>query len=383
LNKRIAILGSTGSIGASALQVIQHLGPPYRAGALSAHENTVRLLEQARLHRPASVALTGPNAESVAAELARLDIQVYRGADGLMEMVQRPDIDLVLAAIVGAAGLPAVLAAVRAGKTIALANKESLVVAGCLLIPEARRRRVTLLPVDSEHSAVFQARLCGRDDEIRRVILTASGGPFRKASMEELRSATLADALKHPTWSMGTKITIDSATMFNKALEIIEACWLFDLPPEKVEVVVHPESVIHSMVEFVDGSVIAQLCPPDMRTPIQYALTFPERMDGIGRRMDLSRAFSLHFEPPDPERFPALRLAYEVVRTGGTMGAVFNAANEAAVNAFVAGQTTLAEIPRLVEDTMRLHRLQSSPALDDLLKADQWARQTVQGLLAR
>jgi 1-deoxy-D-xylulose-5-phosphate reductoisomerase len=271
---------------------------------------------------------------------------------------------------------------VRAGKTLALANKESLVLGGSLLIAEARKRDAVILPVDSEHSAIFQAMLSGRREEVRRVILTASGGPFRCATLEQIEKATLAEALNHPTWRMGNKITIDSATMFNKALEIIEACWLFDLPGEQVEVVVHPESVVHSMVEFIDGSVIAQLSPPDMRTPIQYALTYPDRSDGISRRLDLTQAFSLNFQPPDPQRFPALRLAYEVARRAGTLGAVMNAANEAAVEAFIAAKIPFGEISRVVELTMREHRLQASPTLDDLQEADGWARKNVRSILA-
>jgi 1-deoxy-D-xylulose-5-phosphate reductoisomerase len=287
----------------------------------------------------------------------------------------------VLAAIVGAAGLPAALAAVQAGKTLALANKEALVIAGSLLIPEARRRNVRIIPVDSEHSAVFQAMAAGRLSEVKRIILTASGGPFRNATRQQMENATLADALNHPTWRMGHKITIDSATMFNKALEIIEACWLFDLPPEKIEVVVHPESVIHSLVEFVDGSVMAQLSPPDMRTPIQYALTWPDRLPGISRQLDLSKAFAFNFQPPDPDRFPALKLGHEAARAGGTMGAVLNAANESAVAAFTSGKIPFTEIPRLVAATMKSHRLQPSPTLDDLMEADRWSRKTVQGMI--
>ncbi len=234
----------------------------------------------------------------------------------MVDLVRHDDVDVVVAAVVGAAGLPAALATVRAGKKLALANKEALVVAGSLLIPEARRRGVPLLPVDSEHSAIFQAMVCGRSCDVRRVILTASGGPFRNAPLESIYNATPADALNHPTWRMGGKITIDSATMFNKALELIEACWLFDLPPEQIEVVIHPESVVHSMVEFVDGSVIAQLSPPDMRTPIQYALTYPDRADGCSRRMDWTKVHALNFEPPDFDRFPALKIAYQVAEAG-------------------------------------------------------------------
>ncbi|HZL35772.1 MAG TPA: 1-deoxy-D-xylulose-5-phosphate reductoisomerase, partial [Tepidisphaeraceae bacterium] len=297
--------------------------------------------------------------------------------------VEREDVDVVLAAVVGAAGLPAVLAAVRAGKTLALANKESLVVAGSLLVPEARNRGIAILPIDSEHSAVFQAVHCGKRKEIRRVILTASGGPFRQTSREQMENATLADALNHPTWRMGNKISIDSATMFNKALEIIEACWLFDLPPEQIEVVIHPESVVHSMVEFVDHSVIAQLGPPDMRTPIQYALTYPHRAAGISRRLDLSKAFTLHFEPPDFARFPALQLAYDVAKKGGTAGAALNAANEAAVAAFVDGAVSFGEISRLVRLTIDAHQVQPNPSLDALNGADRWARVKVKTLIGQ
>ncbi len=382
MGKRIAILGSTGSIGCSALQVIEQLGADYRVAALSAHSQTEKLIEQVRRHRPKAVGVTAqPLAGSVAAQLRELGAQLYEGPAGMAEMARREDIDVVLAAVVGAAGLPAVLAAVQSGKTLALANKESLVVAGSLVIPEARRRGVAVLPVDSEHSAIFQAMQCGRSSEVRRVILTASGGPFRSTPLDQMRHATLEDALKHPTWRMGTKITIDSATMFNKALEIIEACWLFDLQPEQIEVVIHPQSVVHSMVEFVDGSVIAQLSPPDMKTPIQYALTYPERAEGIGPRLDLTRAFSLDFEPPDLERFPSLRLAFDVARLRGTAGAVLNAANEEAVAAFAAGQIPFGEISRVVELTMAQHRLESDPCLDDLLAADSWARRAVRSMV--
>ncbi len=381
-SNRIAILGSTGSIGCNALQVIEHLGAPFRVAALSAHTQVDKLLEQARRHRPAAVAVTDPAAaESAAPSLRRLGIDLYTGPDALVDLVRRDDIETVVAAVVGSAGLPAVLAAVEGGKRLALANKESLVVAGSLLVDAARRKGVPILPVDSEHSAIFQAMQAGRLEEVQRVILTASGGPFRNATMDQMQKATVADALNHPTWRMGNKITIDSATLFNKALELIEACRLFDLPPEKVEVVIHPESIIHSMVEFVDGSTLAQLSPPDMRTPIQYALTWPQRRQGLGRRMDWGQAGCLHFEPPDWQRFPALRLAYDVARRGGTLGAVLNAANEVAVEAFLSGTIAFFEISRIVERTIRQHRLEPSPTLDDLLGADRWARQTARALM--
>jgi 1-deoxy-D-xylulose-5-phosphate reductoisomerase len=376
--KRIAVLGSTGSIGCNTLDVIEHLGSDYRVTALSAHRQTEKLMQQVRKHRPVVVAITDlKSADIVAAQLRGSETRVLGGAGGLVELVQRDDVDTVVAAVVGAAGLPAAMAAVEAGKTLALANKESLVCAGSILIPLARKNNVPILPVDSEHSAIFQAMLAGKVSEIRRVILTASGGPFRIASAEQIENATLADALNHPTWKMGGKITIDSATMFNKALELIEACWLFDLPPEKIEIVVHPESVVHSMVEFVDGNVIAQLSPPDMRTPIQYALTYPHRLEGKGRKLDFTRAFSLRFEPPDFERFPALQMAYDVARLGGTAGVVLNAANEAAVEAFTSGKIRFGEISRRVRLTLNQHRVQPHPSVDDLLSADRWARSAV------
>lgn len=378
------MLGSTGSIGTSTLSVIGHLGEPYRATALSAHRQGTLLLEQVAQYRPAAVAVTdGRTHAELGAKLRQLGVQHYCGPEGLVEMVRRDDIDMVVAAIVGSAGLPAVLAAVESGKTLALANKEALVVAGSLLIPLAKRKGVPILPVDSEHSAVFQAMQCGHASEVKRVILTASGGPFRRATREQIAKATLADALKHPTWQMGSKVSIDSATMFNKGLELIEACWLFDLAPEKAEIVIHPESVIHSMVEFVDGSVIAQLSPPDMRTPIQYALTFPHRSNGCTRKLDLLKAFALHFEPPDHQRFPALAMAYEVARKGGSYGAVLNGANEAAVNAFTHGRIAFGRIAEVVEHTISAHTPVSSPGLGDLLEADRWAREKVEMIIDR
>jgi len=384
LSKRVAILGSTGSIGRSALEVIEHLGRPYRIAALSAHTQVAMLMEQARRYRPAAVALTGhPPDRDLRDELRSVGTDVYFGPEGLAEIASRQDVDIVLVAVVGAASLPAVLSAVAAGKRLALASKEALVVAGCLLVPEARRRHAEILPVDSEHSAVFQASQAGRRAEISRLILTGSGGPFLRATAAQMEDATVADALKHPTWRMGSKITVDSATMFNKALEIIEACWLFDMPPERIDVVIHPESIVHSMVEFVDGSVLAQMAPPDMRTPIQYALTYPERLPGLGRRLDLASLAALHFEQPDPRRFPALRLAYEVARVRGTAGAVLNAANEAAVAAFTQGRISFPRIAALVEETLAAHNVVPDPSLETLLEADRWAREKVGALMNR
>ena len=370
--KRIAILGSTGSIGTNALDVIEHLGPDYRVTALSAHSQSDKLLEQIARHRPRAVAVTDPKSmKAVRSGLGGSGPDVY---SDLAEMVRRDDIDLVIAAVVGAAGLPAVFAAVESGKALALANKESLVVAGSILIPLARKHNVAILPVDSEHSAIFQALHCGQPREVKRLILTASGGPFRTSPAEKIEKATLAEALNHPTWQMGSKITIDSASMFNKGLELIEACWLFDLPPERVDIVIHPESVVHSMVEFNDGNVLAQLSPPDMRTPIQYAVTYPARLPSNSRKLDLTQPFSLNFHPPDPERFPALDIARDVARRGGTLGAVMNAAHEAAVSLFMAGGIPFGMISKAVSHTIAAHAVQQSPSLDDLMEADRWAR---------
>jgi 1-deoxy-D-xylulose-5-phosphate reductoisomerase len=291
--------------------------------------------------------------------------------------VAERQIDTVVAAIVGSAGLAGTWAAVQAGKRIALANKETLVMAGPLITRAAVDRNVPVLPVDSEHSAVFQALAAGRREDVGRIILTASGGPFRRHSKEELARVTVEDALAHPTWEMGRKITVDSATMMNKALEIIEARWLFDFPPEQIDVVVHPQSVVHSMVEYTDGSVVAQLSPPDMRLPIQYALTYPDRWPSPAPPLDLGRFFQLDFEPPDEERFPALPLGKEVARRGGTAGAVLNAANEAAVSAFLAGQLAFSEIVPACRSVVEHHNFESSPTMDTLLQVDSWARQEV------
>ena len=380
---RIAILGSTGSIGCNALEVIEHLGAPYRATVLSGHTNAKKLVEQTHRHRPAAVAVTDPvTAADIGPTLRRLGAEVVTGPGALAEVCGRDDVDAVLSAVVGAAGLPAAIATVRSGKPLLLANKEALVVAGSLLIPEATQRGVPILPVDSEHSAIFQAMRCGRREEVKRAILTASGGPFRGKSADEIDRATPADALKHPTWTMGAKITIDSATMFNKALELIEACWLFDLPESMVDVVVHPESVVHSLVEFVDGSTLAQLSPPDMKTPIQYAMTYPHRVAGRSRGLDVTQRFSLNFEPPDLKAFPALDLGRRAAAAGGTAGAVLNAANEEAVAAFLAGRIRFGRIARTVAATMDARPVQPTPDLDDLLEADRQARSAARRLMA-
>lgn len=373
---RVVVLGSTGSIGRSALDVIGADGPArLRAHGLSAHTNWQRLAEQARTAAPRFVAVAGDGPAAEAREALRgTGVEVLSGRDGVIRMVQDEATDRVLDAIVGAAGLEGAWAALEAGKTVALANKETLVVAGPLVMDLARRRNARLLPVDSEHSAIFQALKSGGPREVKRVVLTSSGGPFRGKTRRELRDVTPEMALKHPTWSMGPKITIDSATLMNKALEVIEARWLFDLEPEQIEVVIHPESTIHSMVEFVDGSVVAQLSPPDMRLPIQYALTYPDRHPCPGPRLDLTKPSALHFEPPDRETFPALDLAYEVMRKGGTTGAALNAANEAAVGRFLGGEIGFLDISAACRAALDHHEYDPRPTLDRLWKVDAAAR---------
>jgi 1-deoxy-D-xylulose-5-phosphate reductoisomerase len=344
---------------------------------LAARENWKCLAEQAaRFHVPA-VAIADESHYDSLRRACPQGTTVLAGADGLVELILRSDANFVLAAIVGAAGLPATLAAVERGIDVGLANKESLVVAGSILMPLARDRGSRLIPVDSEHSAIFQALQTGARDEVHKIHLTASGGPFRTWPLDRIQQATLAEALKHPTWSMGPKITIDSATMMNKALELIEAHYLFDMPPDKIDVLVHPESIIHSMVEFIDGSVIAQLGTPDMKTPIQYAITFPRRVAGVADRLDWSQARCLTFEPPDFERFPALRLGYEAIRQGGCAGAVLNAANEAAVERFRAGAIRFGRIAEVTGQVFSRRRALARPTLAQLLECDRWARQEV------
>ncbi|MBL8879343.1 MAG: 1-deoxy-D-xylulose-5-phosphate reductoisomerase [Phycisphaerales bacterium] len=375
--KRLVLLGSTGSIGTSTLDVVAEHADELCVVGLAAGSNWQLLARQAAEHRVRDVAIAD---ERFADELERAcppGTRVYRGARGLVELVERADANFVLSAIVGAAGLPATLRAVDLGLDVGLANKESLVVAGSLIVPLARQRGGALLPVDSEHSAVFQAMAGGRRDEVARIYLTASGGPFRTASAAEMREATLEQAMRHPTWSMGPKITIDSATMMNKALEIIEAHWLFDLAADQIGVLVHPESIVHSMVEFRDGSTLAQLGTPDMRLPIQFALTFPRRLPSIAPRLQWSEGCLLRFEPPDFERFPALRLGYEAVRRGGTCGAVLNAANETAVERFRGGDCRFCDIVHMVEDVLSRHAWIAQPSLDELMQRDTWARNEV------
>ena len=378
MSKCIAILGSTGSIGKNALRVIEALGSDYRVVALSAHNNFELLAAQVREFRPAYVALTGEeNQKHFRRELSGLAIEVLTGPESLVQLAQLDEVDTVLTAVVGAAGLPAVLAAAQKGKTLAIANKEPLVIAGELLMKTAAQNGATILPVDSEHSAVFQAMQAGSHDEVNKIILTASGGPFRNATPKQIEEATIEDALAHPTWNMGPKITIDSATMMNKALEVIEAHWLFRMPVDKIDVMVHPESIVHSFVEFVDGSVVAQLGTPDMCLPIQYALTYPRRLKGVAKHLKLDELGKLTFSKPDLHTFRALALGFEVARIGGSAPVVFNAANEAAVQEFLAGRIKFSMIVELIEHCLDKHTVCPSVSLEELLAADTWARKEV------
>jgi len=378
VTKRIAILGSTGSIGKNALRVIDSLGPQYEVVALSAHSSVELLAEQARRYKPGFVAITNSDyEEQLRGFIGDLDIEILAGPDGLIKIAELQDVDVVLTAVVGAAGLPAVFAAGRKGKRLAIANKEPLVIAGELLKKEIKKNGGVILPVDSEHSAIFQAMQSGSKEEVNKIILTASGGPFRQASADDIRNVTLEQALAHPVWDMGPKITIDSATMMNKAFEIIEARWLFDIPVEKIEVLIHPESIVHSIVEFVDGSMIAQLGQPDMCLPIQYALTYPARVAGIARALRLEEIGTLTFEKPNLETFRALSLGYEVARTGGTAPVVFNAANEAAVEEFLAGRIKFVNIIEIIENCLNRHNVKTTVSLEEVLEADAWARREV------
>ena len=378
-SKNIVVLGSTGSIGRSTLSVLEHDGGRrLRAFGLGARSSWEALIDQAQRHRPRFVALTDPEAAArINGQLRGIGAELLAGRDGLIRMAQAPEVATVVSAIVGAAGLESTWAALEAGKTVALANKETLVVGGPLMTALARERGAALLPIDSEHSAIAQCLRSGRDREVRRVILTSSGGPFRGNSRRDLEDVTPEAALRHPTWRMGPKISVDSATLMNKALEVIEARWLFDLAPDQIEVVVHPESIVHSMVEFNDGSVVAQLSPPDMRLPIQYALTYPDRVDGPCPRLDLSRAFDLHFEPPDRETFPCLELGFEVMRRGGTAGAALNAANEAAVAQFLDREIAFLDISRACRSALDHHDYDPKPSLETLGRVDAKVRQEV------
>jgi len=372
--KNVVLLGSTGSIGSSTVKVAEDLPDKIRLLGLAAGNNLELLLEQARKHLPEAISITDPaKAEELRAALGTTT-RVFSGSEGLLKLATLPGADIVLIAIVGTAGLQPALAAIRAGKDIAVASKEILVMAGEIIMREAREHGVRVLAVDSEHSAIFQCLDGKPSNSVRKLWLTASGGPFRATPKEEFSQITVERALKHPSWVMGRKITIDSATLFNKGLEMIEARWLFDVEMARVSVVVHPQSVVHSMVEVVDGSMLAQLSTPDMCLPIQYALTYPDRAPNDRVQTNLAKLGNLTFEEPDLDRFPSLELARRAGESGGTLPAVLNAANEVAVEAFLSRRINFPQISETVRRTMDKHKVVPHPTLDQILEADAWAR---------
>lgn len=369
----LSILGSTGSIGRSALRVLEEL-PEFRVRSLAANGDVATMRAQVDRWKPARVAMADDAAAKALAAALGSGVEVRGGAEAIADLAGDPETDIVLAAITGAAGLPSAVRAVSAGKRLALANKEALVMAGPLLTAGAVETGASIIPVDSEHSAIFQALRSGRPEEIHRIILTASGGPFRDWTAAQIAAATPEQALKHPTWQMGPKITIDSATMMNKALEVIEARWLFNLPVSRIAVAIHPQSIIHSLVEFHDASTIAQLGYPDMAVPIRYALTFPARARTAAGFLDLAKPHRLDLLPPDPERFPALALGFDAAGRGGTAGAALNGANEASVALFLEGRIPFPAIAALNARALAEHPFTPSPGLDALLETDTWAR---------
>lgn len=372
--KRISLLGSTGSVGTQTLDVISRYPDRFQLEALAAGQNWELLIEQANRFRPKQVSVASKElADKIKPQLPS-GTAVLHGEQGLIETAANNDADIVVTAIVGSQGLKPTLAAIEAGKHIGLANKETLVSGGHLVTAAAKRNNVKLLPADSEHSAIFQCLNGEPLSALRKIVLTASGGSFRDRTREELKDVTVKEALTHPNWSMGAKITIDSATMANKGLEVIEAHWLFELPYERIEVVIHPESIIHSFVEFDDRSMIAQMGLPDMRVPIQYALTYPERLVSPVPSLDLTELGKLHFRKMDFERFPCLRMAYDCGKAGGTMTAVYNAANEVAVSRFVAGEIGFLDIEHVIESAIGKHETAALPTLEQIEEADGWAR---------
>jgi len=378
--KRVVLLGSTGSIGTSACKVIQDLLEDIQLVGLAAGRNVSLLREQVEEFNPSAISVMNHEAANELTKEYQGTPKVFCGADGLVQLATMKEADIVLIAIVGTAGLQPALAAIRAGKDIAVASKEILVMAGETVMNDASKHGVKVLAVDSEHSAIFQCLEDKPTESVKHLWLTASGGPFRNKPTEGFGGITVEQALKHPSWEMGPKITIDSATLFNKGLEMIEARWLFDIEMSRVKVIIHPQSVIHSMVEFVDGSMLAQLSTPDMCLPIQYALTYPDRASSDRVQTNLAEIGRLDFEEPDTERFPSLNLARRAGEEGGTLPAVLNAANEVAVEAFCNREIEFTAITKIVADTMDAHKLISAPTLEEILEADSWARKTARNL---
>ncbi len=381
--RKLAVLGSTGSIGVTTLSIVERFPEDFQVVALAAGRNLAKLTQQVRRFQPDVVSLASEDdARTLKEQLPDFHGTILCGSEGLMATATHPEADMVMAALVGAVGLPPTLAGIRAGKTIALANKEALVISGELMTREAQQYGVRLLPVDSEHNAIFQALQGHPRERVKRIILTASGGPFRQRPAAELAQVSVEEALQHPTWKMGNKITIDSATLMNKGLEVIEARWLFNLLPEQVSVIVHPQSIVHSMVEYVDGSVLAQLGIPDMAVPISYILAYPDRLPLTHLpQLDLARIGQLQFHEPDFDKFSCLRLAYSALCQGGTCPAVLNAANEVGVEHFLNGQLRFLDIAVLNERVLEAHDPQPVTDLDSLLEADRWARERARGVL--
>ncbi len=380
--KKISILGSTGSIGQSTLSVVEKFPERFTVAALAAGNNVELFEKQVRQFRPSIVSvLSERSAADLKKRCSDLSVRIFSGVEGMVQVAAADEADITVSAIVGTAGLVPTMAAIRAGKDIALANKEVLVTAGELVMAECRTRGVRILPVDSEHSAIFQCLLAGASGDIRKLVLTASGGPFRALTKKNLTNVTLAQALKHPNWSMGRKITIDSATLMNKGLEVIEARWLFDIDPGKIKVLVHPQSIVHSMVEYHDGAVVAQLGMPDMKGPIAYALSYPERLSDVSPALDLATVGTLTFEEPDLDRFPCLAYAYDALKSGGSMPAVLSAANEVAVRYFLEEKIGYADIARVIRTTMDSHTPSNIKTVEDALKADLWARQEAEKVI--
>lgn len=378
--RKISILGSTGSIGTQTLSVIRH-NSDLELVAISAGSNIVRLEEQIREFHPQLAAVwKESDAKLLRDRIADVipACKVLSGMEGLLEVAVAENADILITAVVGMIGIQPTIAAIEAGKDIGLANKETLVTAGHIIMPLAKEKKVSILPVDSEHSAIFQCLNGERDNPIQKILLTASGGPFRGMSRKELEHVTLEMALKHPNWSMGKKITIDSATMVNKGLEVIEAKWLFDVEPEQIEVVIQPQSIIHSMVEFEDGAVMAQLGTPDMRLPIQYALYYPKRVFLEGKRLDFSVLSEITFEKPDLEVFSGLQYAYDAIKAGGTMPTVLNAANELAVSKFLNKKIPFLEIYEMIQVCMEEHKLIENPTVEDILATEKWVYETIE-----
>ena len=380
--KKIAILGSTGSIGTSTLAVAEQFPDRFKVVAIAGGNNSKLLESQIRKFKPSLAAIADAKAaESLRKKCNDMPVRIVSGVEGMIEVATAEDADITVSAIVGTAGLVPTIAAIQAGKDIALANKEVLVTAGELVMAECRRWNVRLFPVDSEHSAIFQCLHSGQRGDVKRLILTASGGPFRNHSKDDLAKVGLAEALKHPNWSMGRKITIDSATLMNKGLEVIEAHWLFGMAPEQIKVLVHPQSIVHSLVEYRDGSVVAQLGMPDMRGPIAYALSYPERLPDVSPGLDLASIATLTFQEPDRDLFPCLGYAYDALKAGGSMPAVLSAANEVAVGCFLEEKIGFLDVPRVLKSIMEAHAPVAFKTVDEVLRADAWARREAEKVI--